>query len=285
MADRESWARRLWTLLEPVHAVTYFAPQARSAFEAAGLKGFWRGYFAGRAAPLGPVGAAPVTALFFGFAPSMVERALPDVWGRADPQQALEARAAGAQEALEAVLSRDSAHTETLEETLHLLDRVLDALDCSGRMLGAANAALPRPATPVARLWQAATTLREHRGDGHVAALMLAGLDGCESLVLRAGIDQRRDLLQPARGWEDAQWVAAMQRLAEAGWLSLDGQGTPEGRLLLQEVEGATDAAAASAWSVLADDELTALEERLVPMADAAASLLPFPNQMGLSRA
>ena len=44
----------MWTLFEPVHAVTYFAPEARSAFEAAGLRGFWRGYFAGRAAPLGP---------------------------------------------------------------------------------------------------------------------------------------------------------------------------------------------------------------------------------------
>jgi hypothetical protein len=65
-------ARGLWTLYEPVHAVTYFAPQAAEAFEHAGLRGFWRGYFAGRAAPLGPVGAAPVTAMFSSFSPSMV---------------------------------------------------------------------------------------------------------------------------------------------------------------------------------------------------------------------
>src|SRR5215813_11480156 len=62
-------ARRMWTLFEPVHVVTYFAPEARAAFEEAGLRGFWRGYFAGRSAPLGPVDAPPVIAAFFGFAP------------------------------------------------------------------------------------------------------------------------------------------------------------------------------------------------------------------------
>ena len=44
--------RSMWHLFEPIHAVTYFSPQARAAFEEAGLRGFWRGYFAGRAAPL-----------------------------------------------------------------------------------------------------------------------------------------------------------------------------------------------------------------------------------------
>src|SRR5436309_3384985 len=43
-------ARRLWRLLEPYHAVTYFAPVAHQAFKDAGLRGFWMGYFAGRAA-------------------------------------------------------------------------------------------------------------------------------------------------------------------------------------------------------------------------------------------
>ena len=70
----------MWTLFEPIHAVTYFAPQARSAYEKAGLRGFWRGYFAGRAAPLGAAGAAVVTASFFNFAPAFVARAVPGVW-------------------------------------------------------------------------------------------------------------------------------------------------------------------------------------------------------------
>ena len=64
MDDAAAAARRMWTLFEPVHVVTYFSPEGRDAFEAAGLRGFWRGYFAGRAAPLGRTGAAPVVAIF-----------------------------------------------------------------------------------------------------------------------------------------------------------------------------------------------------------------------------
>src|SRR5256885_616149 len=92
--------RHMWTLFEPIHDVTYFHPAARAAFEEAGLRGFWRGYFAGRAAPLGPVPAAPVIAAFFGFAPHMVARALPDVWTRATPERTLAARLRGAVDAL-----------------------------------------------------------------------------------------------------------------------------------------------------------------------------------------
>jgi hypothetical protein len=91
-------ARRMWSLFEPVHAVVYFSPESRSGFEAAGLRGFWRGYFAGRAAPLGAVGAAPVVAAFASFAPGMVARALPDVWQRASPQRALQAREEGSRQ-------------------------------------------------------------------------------------------------------------------------------------------------------------------------------------------
>ena len=78
-------ARQLWTRFEPLHDVTYFTPEALAAFEEIGLRGYWRGYFGGRAAPLGAVGASTVVATFYGFAPSMVERAIPDVWTRAAP--------------------------------------------------------------------------------------------------------------------------------------------------------------------------------------------------------
>jgi hypothetical protein len=72
-------AAGMYALVEPIHLVTYFAPQARPAFEAAGLRGFWRGYFAGRSAVLGPIGPEPVTALFHGVASGAVARALPSV--------------------------------------------------------------------------------------------------------------------------------------------------------------------------------------------------------------
>ncbi len=190
----------MWTLFEPVHAVTYFAPQARSAFEAAGLRGFWRGYFAGRAAPLGPAGAAVVTASFYNFAPAFVARAVPGVWELITPEEALRTRLAGATAALGGLLAGRESEVAAAADLLGL---AVAGLDCAGRVLAAANAALPVPDDGLARLWQAATLLREHRGDGHFAALAAADIDGCEAVVLRSGLDLRRENLQPVRGWTD----------------------------------------------------------------------------------
>ena len=80
-------ARRLWQRFEPYHAVGYFAPEAGEVSRRAGWSGFWMGYFATRAAPLGPVPPSLVTALFFGFAPRVVERALPEAWRRCGPSR------------------------------------------------------------------------------------------------------------------------------------------------------------------------------------------------------
>ncbi len=269
--------RLMWQLFEPIHAVTYFSPQALAAFEEAGLRGFWRGYFAGRAAPLGPVPAAPVVAAFFNFAPRMVARALPDVWQRATPEEALAARAKGAVAAL-------AAHGPVLTgaelaEAVELMEAAVVRLDVAGRVLGAANAVLPRPEEPLARLWQAATTLREHRGDGHVAALVTAGLDGCEALVLRAGQDLPRQLLQPARGWSDEDWDAAAGRLLGRGWLGADGRATPAGIEGYGQVEATTDALASVPWDGL---DTTRLAGLLAPLAKACVAGLPTPNPIGL---
>ena len=194
----------MWTLFEPVHAVTYFAPEARSAFEEAGLRGFWRGYFAGRAAPLGPVSAAVVGASFFNFSPAMTARAIPAVWELISPAGALRARQAGAVSALRGLLGGLESEVAAAAD---LLGRAAGEVDFGGRVLAAANAALP-PQDATGRLWQAATLLREHRGDGHFAAVATADIDGCEVLVLRCGLDMRREDLQPIRGWTDEQWDA-----------------------------------------------------------------------------
>src|SRR4029079_3757212 len=118
---------------------------------AAGLRGFWRGYFAGRAAPLGPVGAAPVIASFFSFAPQMVERALPDVWTRATPDATLDARRDGAGRTLRRVWS----DLDGIDVAADLLERAAAACSPAGRVLGAANAALPQPSDAVDRVWHA----------------------------------------------------------------------------------------------------------------------------------
>ncbi|MEO5874163.1 MAG: hypothetical protein ABIS86_03960, partial [Streptosporangiaceae bacterium] len=128
-------ARRMWMLIEPIHAVTYFTPEPRAAYEQAGLRGYWRGYFAGRAAPLGRTGPAPVVAAFFGFAPAMVERALPAVWDLASPERALAARTAGARAALERIL-----RGREVGAAAELLEQAAAGLDVAGRVLAAANA-------------------------------------------------------------------------------------------------------------------------------------------------
>src|ERR1700741_1971918 len=132
-------ARAMWTLFEPVHAVTYFAAEARPAYEQAGLRGFWRGYFAGRAAPLGPAGAAVVTASFFNFAPAFVARAIPAVWDLITPAEALAVRRAGAQAALGVLLA---GREDSAAVAADLLWAAIGELDFSGRVLAAANAAL-----------------------------------------------------------------------------------------------------------------------------------------------
>jgi hypothetical protein len=269
-------ARRMWTLFEPIHTVTYFAAEARAAFEAAGVRGFWRGYFAGRSAPLGRVTAAPVTASFYTFAPQMVGRALPGVWDLITPDQALTAREAGAVAALNRLLGD---LTDAVGVAADMLAAAAAGLDCSGRVLAGANAALPVPADPVARLWHAATVLREHRGDGHFAALLAADVDGGESNVLRAGIDLPRATIQPLRGWSDEQWADAAARLTERGLIGNDGAATPAGAALRAGVEATTDAAASRPWR---DQEFAAeLARVLYPIALACATEVPAPNPVG----
>jgi hypothetical protein len=269
----------MWTLFEPVHAVTYFAPEARSAFAEAGLRGFWRGYFAGRAAPLGPVNAAVVAASFFNFSPAMVARAIPGVWELIAPAEALRVRQAGAVSALRGLLGGLESEVTAAAD---LLGRVAGELDCAGRVLAAANAALPPPQDATERLWQAATVLREHRGDGHFAAVTAAGIGGCELLVLRCGLDMRREDLQPIRGWTDDQWEDARSRLAARGWIGADGSLTGAGQDAQARVEHATDRAAARPWVRLGQAAAVELAEALTPIARACARVVPYPSPIGV---
>jgi hypothetical protein len=274
-------ARQMWALFEPVHDVTYFSPEARAAFEEVGLRGFWRGYFAGRAAPLGPVGPGLVTALFYGFAPAHVRRAVPDVWSRADPDTALRARLEGARRALTRLLAGSS--TDEVAAAADACEAAVARLEPDGRSLAGANLDLLPGDDPYQGLWQATTVLREHRGDGHVAALVVHGVRGLDVLVLRAGIDLHRRVLQPARGWSDEDWDAAAGRLVERELLGPSGRTSDTGRRLVEEVEAATDRAADSAWSddAVTDQARTTLE----PLAARARADWPDFDPIGLPRA
>jgi len=277
-----STERRMWSLYEPVHAVTYFAEDALATFEQAGLRGFWRGYFAGRTAPLGAVNPGPVIAAFYGFAPRMVTRALPDVWTRITPEAALEARVAGSRLTLEKAVADLDA--KDVAEAAELLHAAAIEVETYGRVMGAANAALPWPEDPLEVLWHAATILREHRGDGHLAGLMVERLDGCESLVWRVSLrdGDGRDFYQPARGWTDGEWDAAAARLHHRGWVDGDGRATEKATTAYDTVEDLTDQLAARPWEVLGAEATERCAQLLHPIAVRASRLLRHPNPIGL---
>jgi len=273
-------ARSLWHRLEPIHAVTYFSVEGREANTTIGLRGFWMGYFGARAAPLGPVGPGVVEAAFFGFAPRMVRRAIPDAWSFAPPDRIVDARRRAAGAALRRLVPSVEDHAGEAAVTLR---QIVDHAADSGRVLFAANRDLDPPDDPVENLWWLATCLREHRGDGHVSVLSAAGLDGCEAHVLFASEALVPDeLLRDSRGWTADQWRHATERLTGRGLLGEHGI-TDSGRGLRRTIESRTDELASSALSII-DHDLDRLLQQLEPTALAidASGEVPFPNPMGL---
>jgi hypothetical protein len=265
-------ARRLWRSIEPIHAVTYFAPGCRDAAADLGLRGFWMGYFAFRAAPLGAVGPAPVEALFAGFHPERVARALPDAWSFTTPDRCIAARSRSAAEALRGA----GADEDACARAASLLEPVVAACAVAGRALGAANRALDLPEDPVERLWQLTTTLREHRGDGHVAAFVAAGLTGLEANVLRVERDGHDPAqVQAARGWSPEDWATAAASLAARG---VDAT-------ILEEVEVRTDGAAwEGGQGTLGPAGVEEVVALLATTTAAAEALVAYPNPIGLPR-
>ena len=271
-------ARRLWSRLEPIHVVTYFSPEARAALSGAGYKGFWMGYFAGRAAPMGPVGPEVVLATFYNFSISHVSRAIPDAWRFAPPHAALEARGRGAVAALRrAFASNDLA--EAVQTAAVLARAAAESAPMEGRALFAANRALAWPDEPTAALWHACTLLREHRGDGHVAALAAAGIGGREANVLQAAAGNvPREVIQVARHYDDAEWDSVSARLIDRGLVSEGGELTADGKNVRDDVEDRTDRIALTAYDTLDDEQLAQLLDALTPLARAVIAAGDIPE-------
>jgi len=239
-------ARRCWAALDLLHTVLYFAPEPAEEYQAVGLRGR-AGYFASRAAPLGPVPPSVVAAMFYVFSPPLVEQVIPSAWVRAEPSVVLEARYRGIGRALRRILGRPGEDPDLLEAE-ELVRRACAGLTPAGRPLYAAHAALPWPEDPLLALWHGATLLREHRGDGHVAALLLVGLDPVEALVTGGLSTGTTDFLKATRGWTEQEWSAGEDRLRARGLLDEAGGLTPAGVALRAEVESRTDRAALEGW-------------------------------------
>jgi hypothetical protein len=275
----------MWQLLETLHAVAYFDAEARSAAEPLGVEGFWGGYVVMRAAPLGPVGPDLVRAVFYGFHRDRIAATLPDAWQVADPATVLAARSAGVDVALRRILGDGAADDKVVQAAADLAWEAAQAADCAGRPLGAANQALPRPDEPHLALWQAATTLREHRGDGHIAALTVRRIHPVTAMLIKVGAgESEAEPLRLGRKWATFEWSAGEMHARESGLIDDDGRLTATGRALHEAIETDTDSAAAGPWDHLGADATAELETLLLPLAGRVvdAGLLPEPNPIGL---
>ncbi|WP_329300104.1 hypothetical protein OG410_18020 [Streptomyces sp. NBC_00659] len=279
--------RRLWHLLEPLHAVLYYAPEA---FEEAAALGYgteerWPSYFPYRAAPLGAVGGRRVASAFYSFSPRMVDEHIGSAWRTASPEQVLAARERAVDRAYRAILG-GRVDSPELAEAAALARRAADAADAAGRQLAAANAELPWPKAPHLQLWHAATILREHRGDGHLAALLVGGLDPVESLVSFAAIGAASVERFESRGWSPREWAAARGRLAARGLVDEDGIATEAGRELRRRVEDHTDRLAAAPWRSLGPDAVSRLADLLGEfwVAVLGSGLLPSETTLGIGK-
>jgi hypothetical protein len=276
-------ARRFVDRFEPVHAVTYFAPEARAALDGLGFHGFWMGYFAARSAPFGIVPPEVVTATFYNFAPERVAKALHAAWEVATPADALHARV----ESAVAALRRYGVTDDEADTAATLAAKAARGAPLDGRPLFAANAALDWPDEPLAKLWHAVTLLREQRGDGHVAVLAAHQVSGRESNVLHAAAGRvPQEMIMRSRDYDDQLWNHYCDRLSRRGLLDGDGGLTEAGRELKQRIEDATDRIALTALDPLDDTEVEALFGALTPITRkvVAAGDVPAATPMGLSR-
>jgi hypothetical protein len=278
--------RRMWHQLEPIHAVFWYAPEV---FAAAADLGYdtrtrWPSYFAWRLAPLGPIGPRLAASACYSFSPDLVAAHVPAAWTVAAPARLLAAREQAVDRMYQALLG-DLLGSPGLAEAADLARTAALAANTAGSPLAAANADLPWPDQPHLVLWHAINILREHRGDGHIAALQMAGLDPCESLVSFAAIGAAPVETFASRGWTPADWSAARDRLAARGWLDPAGQPTPRARDARDEIEWYTDRLADEPWPALGPDRTQRLADLTLPLLVKAfeSGLLPAQSTLGIA--
>lgn len=235
--------RRCHNALNPLHSTVYFSPDLGRELAAVGIEDDSAAYFAARSAAMGAVGAGAVAATFYNFNPELVARHLPAVWETASPEEVLAARRRAADTTLRRLLGEETIASKELAEAAALALHATEACTRHARPLYAAHADLPAPSEPHLAYWHAATLLREHRGDAHLAALLLAGLDPLEALVSHTatGKGMAPRWILATRGWRRADWDAAQNRLRDRGLLDAEGELTESGTALRAEVEDHTD--------------------------------------------
>ncbi|MFG2004007.1 MarR family winged helix-turn-helix transcriptional regulator [Spirillospora sp. NPDC048911] len=260
--------QRMSEFVEVIGTIS-FSEVATEAFLALGMRNYWDGYFAGRAAPLGLASAEVVHAVFYNFADGEVARHIPWVWGKITPQEAIAVRERGSAAALRQRIG-ELADSPALARVADLATRAAVGAPPEGRVLYAGLRALEVPQEPVARLWHAATLLREYRGDGHNAVLVAHGIGGTEAHVLMAlSLGMRAEEFGRLHHLPKARLAAVVDGLRGRGLVDGNGEFTAAGRELRERVEALTDELAAPVYDVLSTDELDELIAGLEPIAAA----------------
>ncbi len=275
-------AGRVYRATNSLHSCVYFSPEGDEEYVAAGLRPGRMGYFASRSAPMGAVRPEVVAATFYNFNPELVARHIPRAWTLATPERVLDARWRVADRTLRRLLGDDVITSAELAQAAGLLKEAALRCGIEGRPLFAGHAALNWPAEPHLVLWHAVTLLREHRGDGHIAALVQAELSGIQALVTHTAT-HRGFLVSAAktlRMWSDEQWGQAEDSLRDRGLLDADGELTPVGQELRGHLEAETDRLSADPWRGVdpdAVDTLIAYGKTLTRTAVAAGA---FPEMV-----
>ncbi|MFI8067628.1 hypothetical protein ACIF85_02425 [Streptomyces sp. NPDC086033] len=274
--------RRCHNPLNSLHAAHYFSPDLGRELAAIGVTHPRAVNFAVRAAPLGAVGPGAVTAAFYNYKHELVAEHVPAVWRTATPEQVLAARVRAVDTTLRRLLGEQTVASDEVAEAARLALRATEACSRAARPLYSAHADLPVPQEPHLAFWHAATLLREHRGDGHLAALMSAKLDGLEALVTHTatGRGMTPSWVFTTRGWTRQEWDAAVGRLRERGLLEADGELTERGVALREEIEAETDRLDRAPYEHLGAEDVRRLTELATGFARTAMAAGAYPSDL-----
>ena len=272
-------ARKTWRTLEPLHGMVYFVPESVEAYARLGITG-QAGYFASRAAPMGAVTAEVVVSTFFNFNPELVHAAIPAVWEVATPVALVRARFTAVDAAYRRLLGEEVLSSDEMQRAAELARLAAEEASrrMEGRPLAAAHANVAWPAPPHLVLWHAQSILREYRGDGHIAQLVVRGLSGLEALVTHAAAgDVPERLLRSTRGWPQEAWDGAVDALRLRGWLEQGDElrFTALGEAQRRALEDGTDALAAAPYAVLGAERCAELRALARPWSTTLSQQLP----------
>ena len=273
---------RLGTITNLVHGFIYFSTEASNRYGALGLTGRQQ-YFAGRAAPMGPVGPGLVVATFYNFNPAVVHEAIPEAWAVTAPAVVQAARFHAAADVLHGVCT--DIEPDMIARATAIAQRMVDEVGDEGKPLAASNRSVALPDDPAVRLWQLVTIIREWRGDTHVAALGAAAVSGIEALVLHAATGQvPASVLQSTRAWTDQDWQGAVEALAARGLVDDHGVFTPVGQAFRSDIEAATNTASQPLVDAVGDEQASLLCDLLKPIRSGLIGSGVFAKPLGGAR-